>query len=108
MDLSSFLQLTLFYAESNPTYFTRGGGIYAPPMISRKKKFFAQFLLHTQTTTQNRVTLQKPGPYLQKQKNGVRFKIAECNMTGRISSIFAFLPLRTKTALAQPILKLDL
>ena len=25
-----------------------------------------------------------------KQKNGGRFKIAECNMTGRISSIFAF------------------
>ena len=25
------LNLTLFYAKSNPTYFTRGGGIYAPP-----------------------------------------------------------------------------
>ena len=104
--------LTLFYAESNPTYFTRGGGIYAPPMISRKKKFFAQFLLHTQTTTQNRVTHQKPGLYLEKQKNGGRFKIAVCNMTGRISSIFCnilhFLPLRTKMALARPILELDL
>ena len=35
-----WLALTLFYAESNPTYFS--------PMISRKKSFFAQFLLHTQ------------------------------------------------------------
>ena len=73
------IKSNLFYA---------GGGIYAPPMISRKKKFFAQFLLHTQTTTQNRVTHQKPGLYLEKQKNGGRFKIAVCNMTGRISSIF--------------------
>ena len=30
------IPLTIFYAESDPTYFT-GGGIYAPPMISRKK-----------------------------------------------------------------------
>ena len=29
--------LTLFYAESNPTYFR--GGAYMPPMISRKKRF---------------------------------------------------------------------
>ena len=57
--------------------FYAGGGIYAPPMISRKKKFFAQFLLNTQTTTQNRVTHQKPGLYLEKQKNGSRFKITE-------------------------------
>ena len=73
------IKSNLFYA---------GGGIYAPPMISRKKKFFAQFLLHTQTTIQNRVTHQKPGLYLEKQKNGGRFKIVRCNMTGRISSIF--------------------
>ena len=58
------------------------GAYMPPPMISRKKKFFAQFLLHTQTTTQNRVTHQKPGLYLEQQKNGGRFKIAECNMTG--------------------------
>ena len=57
-------------------------------MISRKIKIFAQFLLHTQTTTQNRVTHEKLGLYLEKQKIGGRFKIAVCNMTGRISSIF--------------------
>ena len=26
-------KLTLFYAESNPTYFTRGGGAYMPPPL---------------------------------------------------------------------------
>ena len=81
--------LTLFHAGSDTTYSTRGGGgIYAPPMISRKKKVFAQFLLHTLRATKNRVTHQKAGLYLKKQKNGGRFKIAVCNMTGRISSIF--------------------
>ena len=66
----------------------RGGGHICPPYDFQEKKFFAQFLLHTQTTTQNRVTHQKPGLYLEKQKNGGRFKIAVCNMTRRISSIF--------------------
>ena len=79
--------LTLFHAGSDTTYSTRGG-IYAPPMISRKKKVFVQFLLHTPSTTKNRLTRQKVGLYLKKQKNGGRFNIAECNMTGRISSIF--------------------
>ena len=63
-------------------------GAYMPPMISRKKKVFGQFLLHTLRATKNRVTHRKAGLYLKKQKNGGRFKIAECNMTGRISSIF--------------------
>ena len=57
-------------------------------MISREKKVFVQFLLHTTSTTKNRLTRQKVGLYLKKQKNGGRFNIAECNMTGRISSIF--------------------
>ena len=33
-------------------------------MISRKKKVFAQFLLHTLRATKNRVTHQKAGLYL--------------------------------------------
>ena len=33
-------KLTIFYAESNPTYFTWGGGHICPPMISRGKKVF--------------------------------------------------------------------
>merc|ERR1711873_103869 len=90
--------LTLFHAGSDTTYSTRGGGgIYAPSMISRKKKVFAQFLLHTLRATKNRVTHQKAGLYLKKQKIGGRFKIAVCNRSGRISSIFCnilhFLPL---------------
>ena len=71
-------------------FYAGGGRHICPPMISREKKFFAQFLLHTKTTTQNRVTHKKTDPYLKKQNNGGRFKIAQCNMTGRFSSIFAF------------------
>ena len=32
--------LTLFYAESNPTYFSRGGGIYSPLSFLEKRSFF--------------------------------------------------------------------
>ena len=52
------IKSNLFYA----------GGHISPPMISRKKKFFAQFLLHTKTTTHNTVTHKKTGPYLKKTK----------------------------------------
>ena len=45
-------------------FYAGGWGDICPPIISREKKFFAQFLLHTQTNTQNRVTHQKPGLYL--------------------------------------------
>ena len=76
--------LTLFYPDSNPTYFI------CPPMISREKKFLAQFLLQTQKTTQNRVTHRKPGLYLKKQKNGGRFKIAEWDMLDEFRQYFAF------------------
>ena len=62
-----------------------------PPMISREKKtffiIFAQFLLHTQTTTQNRVPHQNQLS-TSKNKNGGRFKIAVGDMTGGVSSIF--------------------
>ena len=62
-----------------------------PPMISRGKKtffiIFAQFLLHTQTTTQNRVPHQNQLS-TSKNKNGGRFKIAVGDMTGGVSSIF--------------------
>ena len=70
--------------------FHAGGGAYMPPLwFLGKKKVFAQFLLHTLRATKNRVTHQKAGLYLKKkQNNGGRFKIAVCNMTGRISSIF--------------------
>ena len=88
-------QLLNFLGRVNPiprglkyNLFHAGRGIYAPPMIYKKKKVFVQFLLHTPSTTKNRVTRQREGLYLKKQKNGGRFKIDECNMTGRISSIF--------------------
>ena len=45
-----------------------GGEICPPPYDFYEKKFFAQFLLHTQSNTQNRVTHQKPGLYFEKQK----------------------------------------
>ena len=75
--------LTLFHAGSDTTY--------SPPIISRKKKVFAQFLLHTPRAIKNRVTHQKAGLYLKKQKN-----------------ILHFLALCTKMVLALPILELDL
>ena len=71
--------LTLFHAGSDTTYSM--GGIYAPSMISRKKGFRPIPFAHPKS-------YQKAGLYLKIQKNGGRFKIAVCNMTGRISSIF--------------------
>ena len=74
------MTLTLFHTGSDTTYSMRGwgGGIYALPMISRKIKVFAQFLLHTHITTKNRLTQKKKQVFIsKKQKNGGCFKIRE-------------------------------
>jgi len=58
-------------------------------MISREKKIFAQFLLDTQRTTQNRDKEKNLGLYLKKQKNGAGFKIAEWDMEENFHQYFA-------------------
>ena len=70
--------------------FHAGGGIYAPHRISMEKKVFTQFLLHTLRTTKNRVTNQKAGLYLKKQKMAAILKIAEWDMEERFRQYFAF------------------
>ena len=75
------IKSNLFYAESNPTY-------YAPLWFLKKKSFFAQFLLHTQTTTHNRVTHKKNRSLPQKTKKWVPFQNRQVKYAGRISSIF--------------------
>ena len=66
----------------------QGRVAYMPPLWFLGKKVFCPIPFAHSNNYQNRVTHQKPGLYLEKQKNGGRFKIAVCNMTGGISSIF--------------------
>ena len=101
--------LTLFYAESNPTYFTRrGGGIYAHPMISREKSFLPnsfgtpKHLPKIGLHTKDEVLISK-----NKKMAAVLKSTSEIYRKNFIN-ILHFLPLRTKMALAGPILDLDL
>ena len=77
-------------------------------MISREKKLFAQFILHTQTTTQKRVTQKNRSLPQKKKKMAAVLKSPSEICWKNFVNILHFLPLRTKMALARPILKLDL
>ena len=79
----------------NSNLFYTGGGIYAPPMISRKL-FFTQFLLHTQTATQNRVTHKKIGLYLKNKKIAAVLKSPSENCGKNVVNILHFLPFSLK------------
>ena len=78
-------------------------------MISGKNKVFVQFLLHTQKTTKIRVTHKKAGLYLKKQKQMAAVLKSASEICRTIFvNILHFLSLRTKIALARPILEVDL
>ena len=72
-------------------------------MIFREEKFFVQFILHTQRTTQNRLK-QKKQVSISKNKNGDRFQIGAWDMQEKS---LHFLSLCTEMAF-RPILEQDL
>ena len=73
-------------------------------MISTEENFFEQFPLHTKKTTHNRVTAKT----LKNKKMSAILKSPSDICWENFVNILHFLPLRTKMALSQPILKIDL